>query len=452
MEARAMAKEEEEEERRPLLGGGKGGGWRACVLILGTELSDCLAFAGVARNLVSYLTGVLGESNLAAARDVSAWTGTCNLTPLLGAFMADSYLGRRATIALFLSVYTIGMITLTLSASFTTSSSATGDGVLHTTVYLGLYLVALGVGGIRPCASPLGADQFDDAAPERASFFNWYYFCVNVGSLLSATVLVWVQDRTGWSLGFGIPAAVMAVSLAVFLLCARMCGLRNAQTPTGSPLTRLCQVAVAAVRKRAVELSGDSSRLHQLPDGDHRIIEHTDQFAFLDKAAVLVDDDASPEATSPWALCTVTQVEELKMLLRLSTVWPPVVFFFAVTAQMPSTFVEQGKAMDTRVGPVDVPPATMSTFEVAPDTMKSLSTALSFVAVAAGSYLNSAVVAVVAWATEPEEGGGGGWIPDDLDHGRLDCFFWLMAGLSCLNLLAFVFSSINYTYKDSSNY
>uniref|UniRef100_A0A0E0IP12 Major facilitator superfamily (MFS) profile domain-containing protein n=1 Tax=Oryza nivara TaxID=4536 RepID=A0A0E0IP12_ORYNI len=551
--AAAAAAAAEDEEKRPLLlhlrrpnAGGKDddsgcGGWRACLLILGTELSDCLAFAGIARNLVSYLTGVVGESNVVAARDVSAWTGTCFLTPLVGAFIADSYLGRRTTILLFLSIYTMGMITLTVSASFATSHLDTSsDGVLRATVFLGLYLVALGVGGIKPCASPLGADQFDDdAAPAaRASFFNWYYFCINVGSLLAATVLVWVQERAGWWLGFGIPAAVMAVALAAFLFCSSLCGLRASHTPPGSPLTRLCQVVVAAVRNRGVELPGDSSLLHQLPDGDHRIIEHTDQFAFLDKAAVVASPPAVAMA-SPWMLCTVTQVEEVKMLLRLSTVWPTVVFFFAATAQMSSTFVEQGQAMDTRVGPLDVPPATLSTFEVvsillcvpaydavlmplarrvtgdrrglsqlqrlgvglalsalamaysalleasrrrrraatsivwqapsymalgaaevftsvglleffydqAPGTMKSLCTAVSLVAVAAGSYLNSAIVAVVAWATAPEKGDGGGWIPDDLNRGRLDCFFWLMFGLSCVNLLAFVYSSTRYSYK-----
>ncbi|XP_052134717.1 protein NRT1/ PTR FAMILY 8.3-like [Oryza glaberrima] len=539
--AAAAAAGEDEEKRPLLLRPNGGGGWRACVLILGTELSDCLAFAGIARNLVSYLTGVVGESNVAAARDVSAWTGTCFLTPLVGAFIADSYLGRRTTILLFLSIYTMGMITLTVSASFATPHLDTSsDGVLRATVFLGLYLVALGVGGIKPCASPLGADQFDDddAAPAaRASFFNWYYFCINIGSLLAATVLVWVQERAGWWLGFAIPAAVMAAALAAFLFCSTLCGLRASQSPPGSPLTRLCQVVVAAFRNRGVELPGDSSLLHQLPDGDHRIIEHTDQFAFLDKAAVVASSPAVAMA-SPWMLCTVTQVEEVKMLLRLSAVWPTVVFFFAATAQMSSTFVEQGKAMDTRVGPLDVPPATLSTFEVvsillcvpaydavlmplarrvtgdrrglsqlqrlgvglalsalamaysalleasrrrrraatsivwqapsymalgaaevftsvglleffydqAPDTMKSLCTAVSLVAVAAGSYLNSAIVAVVAWATAPEKGGGG-WIPDDLNHGRLDCFFWLMFGLSCVNLLAFVYSSTRYSYK-----
>uniref|UniRef100_A0A0D9XHA7 Major facilitator superfamily (MFS) profile domain-containing protein n=1 Tax=Leersia perrieri TaxID=77586 RepID=A0A0D9XHA7_9ORYZ len=558
------AAQEDEEKKRPLLrlqtSSGKdddvdsrssssssdGGGWRACLVILGTELSDCLAFAGIARNLVSYLTDVLGESNVAAARDVSAWTGTCFLTPLIGAFMADSYWGRRTTIIVFLSIYTMGMLTLTLSASLSTAHGTTSDaepiGVVRATGYIGLYLVALGVGGIKPCASPLGADQFDDdsatAPAARVSFFNWYYFSINVGSLLASTVLVWVQDRAGWCLGFAIPTATMAISFAVFVF-----GLRTARTPSpsGSPITRLCQVLVAAVRNCGVDLPGDSSLLHQLPS-ERRIIEHTDQFAFLDKAAVVVDGDGN---TSAWRVCTVTQVEEVKMLLRLSTVWPTVVFFFAVTAQMSSTFVEQGKAMDTRVAGsfFAVPPATMSTFEVitilltvpaydallvplarrftgdrrgrgisqlqrlgvglamsalamaysslleairlrraavmaatsilwqapayvllgaaevftsvglleffydqAPDSMRSLCTAVSLVAVAAGSYLNSAIVAVVAWATETPEKGG--WISDDLNKGRLDCFFWLMAGLSCVNLLAFLFSSMRYKYKE----
>lgn len=76
-------------------------------MILGTELSEVLAFAGIARNLVTYLTGVLHESNAAAVADVSTWSGTCFLTPLLGAFLADTYWGRYKTIVVFLSVYTV---------------------------------------------------------------------------------------------------------------------------------------------------------------------------------------------------------------------------------------------------------------------------------------------------------------------------------------------------------
>ncbi|KAK3157492.1 hypothetical protein QOZ80_2AG0123260 [Eleusine coracana subsp. coracana] len=531
------------DEERPLLRRDHGaspehngtGKWRACVMILGTELSEVLAFAGIARNLVTYLTDVVHESNVVAAADVSTWMGTCFLTPLLGAFLADSYWGRFKTILIFLSVYTLGLITLALSAWLATILSM---GLRRAVVFLGLYLVALGVGGIKPCVSPFGAEQFDDSDPgerdAKASFFNWYYFCVNIGSLLGSTVLVWVQERVSWWLAFGILAAVMTIALIIFVSSKKLYRFQQIQNPpcaTG-PLTGVCQVAVAAVRNRNIELPGDSSFLHDKHNFLYKI-EHTNEFNFLDKAAVVSSGKAvTEEAASPWNLCTVTQVEEVKMLLRLCSVWPTVIFFFAVTTQMSTTFLEQGKAMDNRIiGTLSVPPAIVSSIEVvsvllcipayeavllplacritgkergitllqrlgiglvlatltmaymallemkrlqaaspvsiiwqapayfvlgaaevftsvglieffydqSPDTMKSLCTAVSLVAVSAGNYLNSLIIAVVAWATT--------WIPEDLNQGRLDCFFWMMAVLSSVNMLAFLCSAMRYNYR-----
>uniref|UniRef100_A0A453SGJ3 Major facilitator superfamily (MFS) profile domain-containing protein n=1 Tax=Aegilops tauschii subsp. strangulata TaxID=200361 RepID=A0A453SGJ3_AEGTS len=76
------------------------GNWRACVFILGAEFSECLCFFAVSKNLVTYLTTVLHESNVDAARNVSTWVGTCFITPVLGAFLADSFWGRYSTIAI----------------------------------------------------------------------------------------------------------------------------------------------------------------------------------------------------------------------------------------------------------------------------------------------------------------------------------------------------------------
>ncbi|VAI01071.1 unnamed protein product [Triticum turgidum subsp. durum] len=84
------------------------GNWRACYMILGVEFCECVAFFAIASNLVTYLTTVLHESKVAAARDVSAWVGACFLAPLIGAFLADTYLGRYWTMVVSLPVYTIG--------------------------------------------------------------------------------------------------------------------------------------------------------------------------------------------------------------------------------------------------------------------------------------------------------------------------------------------------------
>uniref|UniRef100_A0ACD5ZZ65 Uncharacterized protein n=1 Tax=Avena sativa TaxID=4498 RepID=A0ACD5ZZ65_AVESA len=81
-------------------------------------------------------------------------------------------------------------------------------------------------------------------------------------------------------------------------------------------------------------------------------------------------------------------------------------------------------------------------YDHSPESMKSLGTALAQLAIAGGNYLNSALVGAVASATAG--GGKPGWIPDDLDQGHLDYFFWFMAALSVINLLHFIYCSTKY--------
>ena len=75
--------------------------------------------------------------------------------------------------------------------------TTTGQFVL---LYGALYTVAIGTGGIKPNVSSFGADQFDDSIraerKEKQSFFNWFYFSINVGSLLACTFIVAVQVRS----------------------------------------------------------------------------------------------------------------------------------------------------------------------------------------------------------------------------------------------------------------
>jgi len=88
-------------------------------------------------------------------------------------------------------------------------------------------------------------------------------------------------------------------------------------------------------------------------------------------------------------------------------------------------------------------------YDQSPDGMKSLGTALAQLAVAAGNYFNSAVLAAVAAVTT--RNGKPGWIPDDLNKGHLDYFFWLMAVLGVVNLLHFLHCSIRYRSSNSSS-
>jgi peptide/histidine transporter 3/4 len=96
-------------------------------------------------------------------------------------------------------------------------------------------------------------------------------------------------------------------------------------------------------------------------------IAHTDEFSFLDKAAIISESDMeemSGKAGSSWKLCTVTQVEELKILMRLLPIWVTSVIVSSAYAQMTTTFIQQGSAMNMSILSVPVAAASMGSFEV----------------------------------------------------------------------------------------
>jgi peptide/histidine transporter 3/4 len=88
-------------------------------------------------------------------------------------------------------------------------------------------------------------------------------------------------------------------------------------------------------------------------------------FRCLDKAATISDLDVKNDSfNNPWRVCTVTQVEELKILVRMFPVWATTIVFSAVYAQISTMFVEQGMVLDPSIGSFKIPPASLSTFDV----------------------------------------------------------------------------------------
>ncbi|KAG2690799.1 hypothetical protein I3760_09G206100 [Carya illinoinensis] len=266
------------------------GTWKACPYILGNECCERLAYYGINTNLVKYLKFQLNQRNVVAVNNVTNWSGTCYVTPLLGAFLADAHLGRYWTIASFSIIHVIPPCDNNINVCHPTR--------LQTAVFsVALYLIALGTGGIKPCVSSLGADQFDDsdaAEKKKNSFFNWFYFSIHIGALIAASVLVWIQsNNVGWGWGFGIPAALMAIAVGSFFSGTRLC--RN-QRPGGSPLTRIRQVVFASLRKFRVQVPTDKSCLYETVDEESTVegrkrLDHTEQLCFFDKAAGRTQSD-----------------------------------------------------------------------------------------------------------------------------------------------------------------
>lgn len=110
-------------------------------------------------------------------------------------------------------------------------------------LFTGLYLVALGVGGIKGSLPPHGAEQFDEQTSygrkQRSTFFNYYVFCLASGGLLAVTFVVWVEDNKGWQWGFGISTATILITIPIFLLGS---SIYRIKVPSGSPITTVFKV------------------------------------------------------------------------------------------------------------------------------------------------------------------------------------------------------------------
>ncbi|XP_010540767.1 PREDICTED: protein NRT1/ PTR FAMILY 7.3 isoform X2 [Tarenaya hassleriana] len=389
-------KEEEEEEERTRDGSvdwegrpalrHKSGRWVAGSVILLNQGLATLAFFGVGVNLVLFLTRVLQQNNADAANNVSKWTGTVYIFSLVGAFLSDSYWGRFKTCAIFQVIFVLGLMSLSLSSYlFLIRPKGCGNENIpcgsHSTMeitlfYLSIYLVALGNGGYQPNIATFGADQFDEEHPRegysKIAFFSYFYLALNLGSLFSNTILGYFEDEGLWALGFWVSTGSALAGLILFLMGTPR--YRHFK-PSGNPLPRFCQVIVAAVKKWTVEISpgrGGGDELYDLPgSGGGRRIMHTDEFKFLDKAAVITAEDMEDEENgrvNPWRLCPVTQVEEVKCILRLMPIWLCTIIYSVVFTQMASLFVEQGAAMKTAMAAAEnsfrVPPASMSSFDI----------------------------------------------------------------------------------------
>lgn len=364
------------------------GGWVAAFFIFGNEMAERMAYFGLSVNMVIFMFKVMHRPFASSANAVNNFLGISQASSVLGGFLADAYLGRYWTIAIFTTMYLLGLIALTVSASVP-ALVPPQEGCDKLAMLLGacapaapwqmaylqtaLYVTALGAAGIRPCVSSFGADQFDERSPgykrRLDRFFNLFYLAVTLGAIAAFTAVVYIQMQHGWAAAFGTLALAMGTSNALFFVGTP---LYRHRLPGGSPLTRVAQVLVAAFRKRDAAFdSGDFVGLYEVAGAKSAIrgsakIDHTDDFRWLDKAALQLEGDLAggedEEAVNPWRLCTVTQVEEVKILLRLLPVPACTVMLSVVLTEFLTLSVQQAYTLNTRVAALHLPVTCMPVF------------------------------------------------------------------------------------------
>ncbi|KAJ4825309.1 hypothetical protein Tsubulata_047494 [Turnera subulata] len=349
------------------------GKWKACAFLVGYEAFERMAFYGIASNLVNYLTRELHEDTVSSVRNVNNWSGSVWITPILGAYIADTYLGRYWTFTISSLIYALGMILLTMAVSFKFLKPTCIDGVCNkatssqiTFFYCSLYIIAIGAGGTKPNISTFGADQFDDFNHRerrlKVSFFNWWMFSSFLGALIATLGLVYIQENNGWGLGYGIPTVGLLLSLVIFYLGTPL--YRHKARNTGSPTRSLIQVVVAAFRRRKLQLPDNPLGLHELEpqyytDRRKRQLHHTTVWRCLDRAAMKDGDTGASNHT-----CTVTQVESVKLVLGMFLIWLVTLVPSIIWAQINTLFVKQGTTMDRSLGPdnFQIPAASLGSF------------------------------------------------------------------------------------------
>ncbi|GAB1299190.1 Solute carrier family 15 member 1 [Apodemus speciosus] len=229
--------------------------------IVVNEFCERFSYYGMRALLVLYFRNFLGWDDDLATAIYHTFVALCYLTPILGALIADSWLGKFKTIVSLSIVYTIGQAVISVSSINDLTDhdhNGTPDSItVHIALSMvGLILIALGTGGIKPCVSAFGGDQFEEGQEkQRNRFFSIFYLAINAGSLLSTiiTPILRVQQcgiysqQACYPLAFGVPAALMAVALIVFVLGS---GMYKKFQPQGNIMGKVAKCIGFAIKNR----------------------------------------------------------------------------------------------------------------------------------------------------------------------------------------------------------
>uniref|UniRef100_A0A672QNV0 Solute carrier family 15 member 2-like n=1 Tax=Sinocyclocheilus grahami TaxID=75366 RepID=A0A672QNV0_SINGR len=232
--------------------------------IVVNEFCERFSYYGMKAVLTLYFIHYLHwDKNLSTAV-YHAFSSLCYFTPVLGALIADSWLGKFKTVIYLSIVYVIGHVVKSVGAI-----PDVGDSTVHVVLsMLGLVLIAFGTGGIKPCVAAFGGDQFDEEhTEERRKFFSIFYMSINAGSVLSTIVTPILRGDVKcfggdcYALAFGVPAALMVIALVVFIAGN---GLYKKSPPEGNVLVCVCKCIGFAIRNRWTNSKKRPKRSHWL--------------------------------------------------------------------------------------------------------------------------------------------------------------------------------------------
>ncbi len=176
---------------------------RGLALLFAVEMWERFSYYGMRALLVLYLVNGLGWSDGNAARLYGTYTSLVWLTPIIGGYIADRFLGTRRSMIIGALVITIGHFLLAMQTM--------------PLFYAGLACVIIGTGFFKPNVSTQVGQLYKQGDPRRDAGFTIFYMGINLGATIAPLVCGYLGERIGWHFGFGAAGVGMLLGLLTYL-------------------------------------------------------------------------------------------------------------------------------------------------------------------------------------------------------------------------------------------
>uniref|UniRef100_A0A3Q3XPB1 Uncharacterized protein n=1 Tax=Mola mola TaxID=94237 RepID=A0A3Q3XPB1_MOLML len=296
--------------------------------IVVNEFCERFSYYGMRAVLVLYFTYFLGWDDDLATSIYHTFVALCYLTPILGAIVADSWLGKFKTIIYLSIVYAIGQIAMAISAvhdiTDTDKNGTPNDMTFHVALSMvGLFLIALGTGGIKPCVAAFGGDQFNENQEgQRRTFFSVFYLCINGGSLLSTIITPILRGRYEKNLKWQHQKCKDSAYTLPMYFKAK---------PQGNIMLDVCKCITFAIKNRY----------------RHRSKRYPKRVHWMDWAEEKYDK---------------LLIAQIKMVLKVLLLYTPLPMFWTLFDQKGSRWTLQATTMNGDFGLLVIQPDQMQTF------------------------------------------------------------------------------------------
>uniref|UniRef100_G3NJY0 Solute carrier family 15 member 1 n=1 Tax=Gasterosteus aculeatus aculeatus TaxID=481459 RepID=G3NJY0_GASAC len=304
--------------------------------IVVNEFCERFSYYGMRAVLVLYFKYFLRWDDDLATSIYHVFVALCYLTPILGAIVADSWLGKFKTIIYLSIVYAIGQVTMAVSAIHDITDTDRDGTPNNMTVHvvlsmLGLLLIALGTGGIKPCVAAFGGDQFSDhQEKQRRTFFSVFYLCINGGSLLSTIITPILRGSYAQDIKHDCKSNTRRIVTPVVLVFIAGNGMYYKAEPQGNIMLDVCKCIGFAIKNRY------KHRSSQYPKRQHWMDWAEDKYAKL-------------------------LIAQIKMVLRVLFLYIPLPMFWTLFDQKGSRWTLQATNLNGNFGLLVIQPDQMQT-------------------------------------------------------------------------------------------